>query len=46
MKKIKQREEFDYDEELFESLRKKRAELASEKGVPAYIIFGDKKIYA
>ncbi len=44
VKKVKQIEEFDYDEELFESLRKKRAELASEKGVPAYIIFGDKTL--
>jgi len=43
-KKIKQLNEFDYDEELFEELRAKRAELASEMGVPAYIIFGDKTL--
>ncbi|WP_151901477.1 DNA helicase RecQ [Sulfurimonas hydrogeniphila] len=43
-KKIKQAKEFDYDEELFEKLRAKRAELASEMGVPAYIIFGDKTL--
>ena len=43
-KTVKQKEEFDYDEELFESLRQKRAEIASEKGVPAYIIFGDKTL--
>jgi ATP-dependent DNA helicase RecQ len=44
VKKIKQKEIFDYDEELFEKLRQKRAELANEKGVPAYIIFGDKTL--
>ena len=44
VKKIKQIEDFDYDEELFEELRKKRAEIASDKGVPAYIIFGDKTL--
>ncbi len=44
VKKIKQKEDFDYDEELFEELRKTRALLASEKGVPAYIIFGDKTL--
>lgn len=44
VKKVKQKEDFDYDEELFESLRQKRAELANEKGVPAYIIFGDKTL--
>jgi len=43
-KKIKQVNEFEYDEELFEELRAKRAELASEMGVPAYIIFGDKTL--
>ena len=32
------------DEELFERLRQKRAELARGKGVPAYIIFGDKTL--
>jgi len=43
-KKVKQVKEFDYDEELFESLRAKRSELASEMGVPAYIIFSDKTL--
>ncbi len=44
VKKVKQKEDFDYDEELFEELRQKRAEIANEKGVPAYIIFGDKTL--
>ena len=43
-KKVKQAKEFDYDEELFEELRGKRSELASEMGVPAYIIFSDKTL--
>ena len=43
-KAIKQAQEFEYDEELFEELRAKRAELASEMGVPAYIIFSDKTL--
>lgn len=43
-KKVKQAKEFDYDDELFETLRAKRAELASELGVPAYIIFSDKTL--
>lgn len=43
-KKVKQAKEFDYDEELFEELRAKRSELASEMGVPAYIIFSDKTL--
>ncbi len=43
-KKVKQAKEFDYDEELFEELRMKRSELASEMGVPAYIIFSDKTL--
>jgi ATP-dependent DNA helicase RecQ len=43
-KKVKQAEEFEYDEELFEALREKRKELASELGVPPYIIFGDKTL--
>ncbi len=29
------------DRSLFEILRKKRAEIADEKGMPAYIVFGD-----
>lgn len=44
VKKIKQKEDFDYDAELFEELRQKRAQLANDKGVPAYIIFGDKTL--
>ena len=32
------------DENLFERLREKRAEIAREKSVPAYIIFGDKTL--
>jgi ATP-dependent DNA helicase RecQ len=43
-KKIRQEKEFDYDEELFELLRSKRGEMASELGVPAYIIFSDKTL--
>ena len=43
-KKVKQAKEFDYDEELFEALRAKRGEMASELGVPAYIIFSDKTL--
>jgi len=43
-KKVKQAKEFDYDEELFEELRLKRSSLASEMGVPAYIIFSDKTL--
>lgn len=41
-KKIKRDETADFDEELFEKLRAKRTELASELKVPAYIIFSDK----
>jgi len=43
-KKIKQTESFEYDKELFEKLREKRGELASELGVPAYLIFSDKTL--
>ncbi len=43
-KKVKQAQEFAYDETLFETLRFKRSELASELGVPAYIIFSDKTL--
>ena len=43
-KKIKQAKEFDYDDELFESLRIKRSELSSALGVPAYLIFSDKTL--
>ena len=43
-KAVRQVEEFDFDRELFEKLREKRSELASEMGVPAYIIFSDKTL--
>jgi len=43
-KRVKQAQDFDYDKSLFEVLRAKRAELARELGVPAYIIFGDKTL--
>jgi len=43
-KRVKRSDEFDYDETLFEALRAKRTELASDMGVPAYIIFGDKTL--
>jgi ATP-dependent DNA helicase RecQ len=43
-KAVRQVEEFDFDRDLFEKLREKRAELASEMGVPAYIIFSDKTL--
>jgi ATP-dependent DNA helicase RecQ len=43
-KTVKQKEDFDYDEELFERLRIKRAELAREMDVPAYLIFNDKTL--
>jgi ATP-dependent DNA helicase RecQ len=33
-----------YDEELFETLRKKRKALADASGVPAYVIFSDKTL--
>jgi ATP-dependent DNA helicase RecQ len=32
------------DQELFEALRRKRADLAEKQGVPAYIIFGDRSL--
>ncbi len=38
------REWIGVDQDLFERLRQKRAELARKKGVPAYIIFGDKTL--
>ncbi|HSK46391.1 MAG TPA: RecQ family ATP-dependent DNA helicase, partial [Coriobacteriia bacterium] len=33
-----------YDEELFERLRALRHRLASEQGVPAYVVFGDRSL--
>ncbi len=35
---------FDYDKDLFDELRTLRQEIASEKGVPAYIVFSDKTL--
>lgn len=43
-KKAKEAEWEDIDLTLFESLRRKRSELAKEKQVPAFIIFGDKSL--
>ncbi len=43
-KEVKQEEEFDYDEGLFQALRQLRGELAHDLGVPPYIIFGDKTL--
>ncbi len=43
-KVVKRAEAFEYDRDLFEALREKRTELASEMGVPAYIIFSDKTL--
>ncbi|MBL7072623.1 MAG: DNA helicase RecQ [Candidatus Omnitrophica bacterium] len=43
-KRRKEIEWADIDQGLFQELRKKRTSLASEKGVPAYIIFSDKTL--
>ncbi|PIR26354.1 MAG: DNA helicase RecQ [Deltaproteobacteria bacterium CG11_big_fil_rev_8_21_14_0_20_42_23] len=43
-KKAKEEEWKDIDQNLFEVLRQKRSELAKEKHVPAFIIFGDKTL--
>ncbi len=43
-KKVKQVEEIEYEEELFQLLREKRAYLAKELKLPAYIVFGDKTL--
>jgi len=46
-KKRKARRDIDWeeiDEDLFNALRAKRRQLAEQKGVPAYIIFGDKTL--
>jgi ATP-dependent DNA helicase RecQ len=37
-------ETFDYDTELFETLRALRHEIAQEHGVPPYVVFGDKTL--
>ena len=45
MARVRKEEEWaEIDEGLFHVLRGKRAELAREKSVPAYIIFGDKTL--
>lgn len=43
-KKVKRKEDFEYDKTLFESLREKRTELAGELGIPSYLIFSDKTL--
>ncbi len=40
----KEKEWTGVDQELFQLLRNKRAELARQQGVPAFIIFGDKSL--
>ena len=40
----KEKEWAGVDEALFQLLRQKRAELARQQGVPAFIIFGDKSL--
>ena len=35
------RDVLDFDQEIFESLRKMRSDIASDQGVPAFVIFGD-----
>ncbi len=41
MKRAKKRAELDYDNDLFQKLRELRTRLASERGVPPYVVFGD-----
>lgn len=43
MKQAKRRAsaELDYDDDLFQKLRELRTRLASERGVPPYVVFGD-----
>ncbi|MBU1087704.1 MAG: ATP-dependent DNA helicase [Candidatus Omnitrophica bacterium] len=43
-KAIRQQEWLGVDEGLFQKLRQIRAEIARKKGVPAYIVFGDKTL--
>lgn len=43
-KKVKRKEDFEYDKALFESLREKRSELAKELSIPSYLIFSDKTL--
>jgi ATP-dependent DNA helicase RecQ len=40
----KEEEGAEADQELFQLLRRKRAELARQQGVPAFVIFGDKSL--
>ena len=40
----KEEEWAEVDQELFQLLRRKRAELAQKQGVPAFVIFGDKSL--
>jgi len=42
--KRREKEWAEIDQELFHRLREKRIELAQKRGVPAYIIFGDKTL--
>ncbi|MFH1504670.1 MAG: DNA helicase RecQ [Candidatus Omnitrophota bacterium] len=42
--KRRSKEWAEIDQELFQILREKRAELASQRGVPAYIVFSDKTL--
>jgi ATP-dependent DNA helicase RecQ len=37
-------DDLDYDQELFEILRKTRKELANQSGVPPFVIFADKTL--
>ena len=43
-KESREKEWASVDQDLFEALRRKRAELAQKTGVPAYIIFGDRSL--
>jgi ATP-dependent DNA helicase RecQ len=43
-RKKKEEEWAEIDQELFQVLRSKRAELARAQGVPAFVIFGDKSL--
>ena len=43
-KEVREEEWKEIDLGLFQALRGKRAEMAQEKGVPAYIIFGDRAL--
>jgi len=45
VQKAKVASDLEYNQDLFEALRKLRYELSQEENVPAYIIFGDKTLY-